>query len=326
MRERDEVGALLRCSALLVAIFTVGLAAAGQDPSRRSTAVDIVADVRAAMASGGLISGEQTLNSFRASHGAAPEALEALSWLARGALTARQFDHANRYARETRELARSALTGASGNGRQQLLMALESSIEVLAGVLVEQGARSDAIHLLLDESATYAGTPIGERIRENITLLSLEGTPAPALEPGVPLGSRSPAGTGRIHQPTLLFFWAHWCADCKAESPILARLVERYGPRGLAVIAPTRRYGYVQAGRNAPPEKELRHLLSVRNTFYPFLKRAWVPVTETNHKAYGVAAIPMHVLVDRDGIIRLYRPGRMSEADLDAAIRIVVDR
>ena len=107
---------------------------------------------------------------------------------------------------------------------------------------------------------------------------------------------------------------------------MIGRLLQKYESRGLTIVAPTRRYGYVEAGRNAPPDKELRHLAAVRDTFYPFLKRAWVPVTDANHKAYGVAAIPMHVLIDRDGIVRLYRPGRIAEADLDAAIRELLDR
>jgi thiol-disulfide isomerase/thioredoxin len=204
--------------------------------------------------------------------------------------------------------------------------ALESAIEVLAGVLVEQGARSDAIHFLLEELAAYRGTPLDASIRHDITLFSLEGRPAPPLEPGVSLGARLRDPKRSPRQPQLVFFWAHWCQDCKAESPMIARLVEKYGPRGLAIVAPTRRYGYIEAGRKASPEKELRHLSQVRDTSYPFLKDAWVPVTAANHEAYGVAAIPMHVIVDRDGIIRLYRPGRMTEADLDAAIGAVVDR
>jgi len=34
-------------------------------------------------------------------------------------------------------------------------------------------------------------------------------------------------------KPKLLFFWAHWCGDCRAEASILARLKKEYGPKGL---------------------------------------------------------------------------------------------
>ena len=142
------------------------------------------------MASGGLVQAEQTLNDYRSIHGASPEALEALSWLARGALSARQFELANRYATEARDLASPALTSATGDTRIHLQTTLGTAIEVLAAVLVEQGARSDAIHLLLEESATYQGTAVDDDMRRNIKLLSLDGRSAPPLEPGVSLGSR----------------------------------------------------------------------------------------------------------------------------------------
>ena len=89
----------------------------------------------------------------------------------------------------------------------------------------------------------------------------------------------------------------------------------------LAIIAPTQRYGYVEAGRPAAPPKELRHIVDVRNASYAFLRKEPVPITDTNYKEYGVTTIPMYVLVDRQGIVRLYHAGRMTEEELDAAIR-----
>jgi thiol-disulfide isomerase/thioredoxin len=53
----------------------------------------------------------------------------------------------------------------------------------------------------------------------------------------------------------LMFFWAHWCVDCKAEAPIIANLKAEFAPKGLAVIAPTQLYGYSAAGESAPPAK-----------------------------------------------------------------------
>jgi len=119
----------------------------------------------------------------------------------------------------------------------------------------------------------------------------------------------------------LVFFWAHWCPDCKTESSTIARLLDKYRSRGLAIIAPTQRYGYVEAGRPAPPDKELRYIAQVRNSYYGFLRDQPVPVSEANYREYGVTSIPMHVLIDRQGIIRLYTPGRMTEEQLEAAIQ-----
>jgi hypothetical protein len=102
-------------------------------------------------------------------------------------------------------------------------------------------------------------------------------------------------------------------------------LLDKYRSRGLAIVAPTRRYGYVDGGRPATPDRELRHIVQVRDTFYRFLQHQPVPVTDANHRAYGVSPVPTHVLVDAKGFVRLYRPGRMTEEELDAAIAAVLN-
>jgi thiol-disulfide isomerase/thioredoxin len=321
VRKGQQVARVRRASigvALVALVLTGGLAR-----SQTPATPDIVAGVRAAMATGGLIAGDKALAEYRAVHGSTSEAIDALLWLARGALSAQQFDKANQYAKESHDLAlRSVKAGA---GDERLWHSLGQAVEVLALVLVEQGGRSDAIYFLLGESATYLGTPIHDRIQANIKLLSLEGKPAPPLESGQSLGPRLSTAADSKPPALLVFFWAHWCQECKAESPMIAGLVDKYRAKGLALVAPTRRYGYINAGRNASPEREFRHIVQVRDAFYPFLKSAWVPVTDANHKAYGVAAIPMHILVDRSGVVRLYRPGRMTEAELEAAILSVLE-
>jgi thiol-disulfide isomerase/thioredoxin len=305
-----------RCGVFLFAVLAGTALVIGQTPG-----VDIVADVRAAMAAGGIAQAERTLSSYRSTHPTTPEAIEALSWLARGALAAKLFDKAEKLAGETRDLAGTAIkTSRNDRAESQLHTALGSAIQTLAFVLVAQGARSDAVYLLKNESERYRDLPIRSQLETDLRQVSLEGQRAPALEPGLSLGPRRPGVKDSTRQPTLLFFWAHWCQECKAESPILSKLIEKYRPQGLTIVAPTRRYGYVEAGRPATPDKELRYIAQVRDTFYRFLQHEPVPVTDANHRQYGVSAVPMHVLIDRKGIVRLYRPGLMPEPELEAAI------
>jgi hypothetical protein len=210
--------------------------------------------------------------------------------------------------------------GFAQSGSTNVVVELQNA----AHALVDQGARSEAVYQLRSALEKYRGTPIGEQLESDIALLSLEGRNAPALEAGVAIGPRLPHA-GATRQPQLLFFWAHWCQECKGESAVLARLTEKYRSRGLMVIAPTRRYGFVETGRPAPPDKELRHIVKVLDEHYAFLRQVPVPVADANYKAYGVAAVPMHVLIDRDGVVRLYQQGRMSEEELDAALHRVVE-
>ena len=287
----------------------------------QASAPEIVIAVQAAMTTGGLSRGERVLAEYRAAHGTTPESLEALCVLARGALVDKVYDKADRYADEAR-VAAEALRDANGSGNARLLTTIESSLEVSALALVEQGARSDAVYELRRALDDYGATPIAGQLEATIAEITLEGRATPTIEPGVSAGAHLTRSGGT---PRLLFFWAHWCQDCKSESAALARIVQKYQSRGLRFVAPTRRYGYVETGRPASPDKELRHILQVRDAHYAFMRNIPVPVAEANYKAFGVAAVPMHVLIDRHGIIRLYQQGVMTEAELDAAIARVLE-
>src|SRR5919108_5480992 len=38
-------------------------------------------------------------------------------------------------------------------------------------------------------------------------------------------------------KPLMLVFWNTWCPDCMRELPRINRLAEKFGPRGLVVLA-----------------------------------------------------------------------------------------
>jgi thiol-disulfide isomerase/thioredoxin len=173
--------------------------------------------------------------------------------------------------------------------------------------------------LAAGSAVAVAQTPTHDHA--NGTSLSLEGQPAPRLDGRLHIGARVPSLDELKGKVVLVFFWAHWCMECRAESPTMAKLVDKYRSQGLVLVAPTQRYGYVEGGRPAPPDRELRYIIQIRDAHYSFLRDVPVPVGEANHKAYGADAIPLHVLIDRQGIVRHYHPGRMTEEELEAAIR-----
>ena len=296
---------------VFVAAFAVG----------QARPVTLVSEVRAAVAAHDHARAEALVNSRRAERGDTPETIEAMSWLARGAQAERQLDRADRLAAETQRLAVAALGTRRVDDDAHLATAIGAAIEVQGLVGVARGQRSEAIAFMQRELETYRGTAIHKRIQKNINLLTLEGHPAPALDLAESIGPRPPTAHELKGKVVVLFFWAHWCPDCKIEGPILEKLLAKYQSQGLAIVAPTQRFGYVAAGKLAPPDEELRYIVEVRDKYYPFLATQPVPVSVANHQRYGVSSTPTVVILDREGVVRLYNPGRLTEEELEAKLR-----
>ena len=283
--------------------------------------VSLVNDVRTLVSLHDLAGAERTARSYQRQAGATPEFAAALSWIARGALDLHQLDQADKFASETRELAVQLLRTRKLDVDPWLPTALGASIEVHALVLVARGERSEAISFLNQQLAIYRSTSIGERIRKNVNLLSMEGKPAPPLEVNEWLGAKPSTLAALRGHPILLFFWAHWCPDCKGESPILASLITKYGPKGLVVVAPTKLYGYVAGGEPAAPVTEKRYIELVRQQYYPGLAGMPIPLSENNFQVYGASTTPTIVLIDATGVIRFYHPGAASEQELSTRVQ-----
>ena len=283
--------------------------------------VTLVAEVRAAIAAHDLTRAEAIVAKRRADQGNTPEVLEAASWLGRGALAEGKLDQADKYAIDVQKQIIAALAGRPVDVDPKFATALGATIEVQAQAGAARGARSEAVTYLQRELEKYRSTSMLKRIQKNINLLTMEGQPAPSLDRSETIGPAVPPAQDLKGKVVLLFFWAHWCPDCKNEAPILAKLLAKYQPQGLSIIAPTQRYGYVAGGKPATPEDELKYIVEMRDTLYGFLKDMPVPMSVANHERYGVSTTPTIVLVDRQGAVRLYHPGQMTEAELDAQIR-----
>ncbi|MGE3957380.1 MAG: TlpA family protein disulfide reductase [Vicinamibacterales bacterium] len=280
----------------------------------------LTAAVRAAIAKQDFAGAEQLVANDRKARGITPDGLEAMSWLGRGALAAERWDAADTYARDTYTLAVAALKGRTMDQEPHLPIAIGAAMEVRAQVAAHRGERSEAVATLQRELATYKDTSLVKRIQKNINLLSLEGSVAPALDLSESLAPKPLSLNDVKGKVVVLFFWAHWCPDCKTEAPILKDLLDRYGTQGLTVVAPTQRYGYVARGKDAGPQEENAYIEEIRATYYGFLQPNAIAMSEANHRRYGVSTTPTVVVVDRKGIVRTYHPGTMSKAELEPLV------
>ncbi len=247
-----------------------------------------------------------------------PEWLAAMSWVGWAGAIGGNWEIAEAYANETIAGCETLLQSREldADGEAPLPIALGAAIETLGKLYAAAGDRGRAVGYLKEQSRKYAGTSIETRINKNLNLLDLTGKPMPALDSAQYLGAKPPSLEQLRGHPALFFFWAHWCSDCKKQKPILERLHERYAARGLRIVGPTRLYGYIDKGEDATPAEELAYIEGPYSRRYPL--PAWMPapISERNFVRFGVSSTPTLVLADRSGIVRLYHPGRMDEAEL----------
>jgi thiol-disulfide isomerase/thioredoxin len=207
----------------------------------------------------------------------------------------------------------------------------------LADACLDNGEREQARQILLAESGyaerifhltRLSGTPDQVRaasagrlqVRDRAIQVGLLGQPAPEIEGAdwVQGPARSLVGLrGRV---VLLEFWATWCRPCLDLMPRLGALHERYGARGLEILAITR-YGQAPADRD-PAEARARERELVRTVVSGRgLDGIGVGIAPDGRlqRQYGATAVPTLVLIDRAGLVRLIGSGE-DEAALDAAI------
>lgn len=287
---------------------------------------DLVTDVRISLESQVFTQADTQLATYRAQHGVTPEYLEAYSWMGRAYLKTNNLDQASAYAHKTEQLAVQQLKTRKLDAEPHLPTALGAAIEVEAQVFAAKGTPALAVALLRKDILTYRNTSIRNRLQKNLNLLALVGKPAPPLQLSEFLGPKPVALAQLKGSPVLLFFWAHWCLDCKGEAPILGRLHSEYASKGLTVVAPTQRYGVAAAGEPATPADELAYIESTREHYYTTLMDVPAPVSQENLSVYGVSTTPTLVLLDRTGKVAFYHPGALSYEELRAAIDRVVSR
>lgn len=121
------------------------------------------------------------------------------------------------------------------------------------------------------------------------------GTPAPAatfetLEGKAVELAEVTAG----HPVVLINFWATWCQPCRIEMPLLQRIYEEHGDRGLEILAVT----------NESPAV-VREFLEEHDYTFPILLDPRGEASE----AYGVEVLPTSVLIGSDGKVTRYQRG-----------------
>lgn len=312
----------MRSLAPLAAVLLLGLApdpvptpSPSATPAPPPTMLDLRM-LRLKVSAGDLYSAESILETHRAESGEDGEYVLGLAWLARGATLLGDWDAAARYAREARAIAVARLgTPEVYEGHSEATYALGTAIEVEAQALVAAGRKDEAIRFLEESAKAQEKAPYNLRARiwKRRNQIELVGKKAPDFRAEDRLGADFPGLAALAGKPVVLFLWWESCGDCRAEAPALRKTVERFAPRGVVFVAPTRYYTDDRAAEKAKIETAWKET-------YALPASVSAPISNDAMLRYGVSATPTFVFIDRGGVVRGYLPYRMIEERLANAI------
>jgi cytochrome c biogenesis protein CcmG, thiol:disulfide interchange protein DsbE len=130
------------------------------------------------------------------------------------------------------------------------------------------------------------------RVAALVLVLAIAGSGATHASPDVSAMPLFKALSGKV---ILLDFWASWCQPCRQSFPWMASLQRRYGSEGLVVIAV-----------NLDRDRRLAERFLAQT---PAEFRIEYDPQATLATEFGVTAMPMSFLIDRQGRVREQHAG-----------------
>jgi thiol-disulfide isomerase/thioredoxin len=281
-----------------------------------------VTGIRNKVSAGDLLSAESILEVHRAKNGEDGPWLVGLSWLARGALLTGDTSKAKRYVSQVRSACADRIArGGELTGDRDLEIAYGAAIEVNAQLLEgTQGVTQAAEYLRTELAVVNAPASLVSRLYKRLNILTLTGQPAPDIIVEDFIGASPPVLSALRNKPMLLFIWAEWCGDCKAQAAALGTIRSRYADRGLEVVALTRYYD-----EEPDRAREKKRIDSVWTAVYASLGPVPIVISTASMERYGGSSTPTLVFVDRFGLVRRYTPTRLTEEELIRTVDLLLE-
>ena len=159
-------------------------------------------------------------------------------------------------------------------------------------------------------AAILLASPIFTRANEIFTRANEPRTPAPsfALKDSVNKPVSLASLKGKV---VLLDFWATWCGGCKEEMPWFMELADKYKTQGLVPVG---------VAMDEEGWKTVRPYLAEHPVNYTI-----VTGDTAIAKAYDVVALPITVLIDRDGNIAATHAGVVEKEAFEKEVQALLN-
>ncbi len=114
-----------------------------------------------------------------------------------------------------------------------------------------------------------------------------------------------------IGKPTVLNFWATWCAPCKAEMPEFEKMYGAYGDEVNFVM--------INVDGGASPVAIASEFIAQNGYTFP----VYADTDYSASYAYNARSIPLSVFIDKDGSVLQTHVGAMDGATLEKYIKLI---
>lgn len=181
-------------------------------------------------------------------------------------------------------------------GRLQTIIVLVIAILAIGGLSWYIGQSNDGI------------TAIDVRAATGVTPPAVGKAPTPFT--GLTYAGATVSLADYAGKPLWLNFGASWCRDCRAEAADFEATYEKYRGQGLNVLAV-----FI-----SEPASDVKAYAQRAGLTFPIV----VDPGDKIASAYSLVGIPTHILIGRDGLIKMIKIGALSPDDMQKAVETIL--
>ncbi|MBP1905911.1 thiol-disulfide isomerase/thioredoxin [Paenibacillus turicensis] len=160
------------------------------------------------------------------------------------------------------------------------------------------------------EQRAYAADTNVVKVGEAVPAFSLQGIDGKQYKIG---GKAKQGNEGDVAQkPVWIHFWASWCGPCQSEAPDIEELTAKYKDKLDAYGINATMYDN---------EQDVKAFVEKYKLTFPVLKDEQGDI----FKLFRGAALPTHVFIDGNGIVKEIKIGSLSKEQLQAKLDTIVN-